>query len=349
MHPCVHRTTRVFAALAAAFTAQAACAAPRYHLVDIPTDDRYAFTTAINELEDVAFESGFWGGGFSDYVYRKGAVEKVSEQDEDMSGFNDRGDFVGVSYDQNFHAYLSYLPRGTWGRVIEPSFDYTGVGRGSIADNRVVVASASVAGVRPKHFGQRCFRWRDGVTLAELKTEGDVCTVSAVSHRAVATGTVNKHPGDPYQAYVWAPGHFQMLGTLGGSTSTGTVVNDLGHVALWSELAPDAGGQVNVHAALFDGTALIDIGTLPGDVSSYTTGMNDLDEIVGSSYSPAGEGRPFLYTGGQMLALGDLIEDLPAGTASYTVNGINHGGQIAGTRIDADGVQHPFVLERVSN
>lgn len=256
--------------------------------------------------------------------------------------------FVGVGYDENFHAFLGYLPGGNWGGLVTPSFDYTGVGRGGIADNLVVVASATVPGKHPKRYGQRCFRWREGVTLSQLKTQGDVCSVSAVSPHAVATGGVNKRPGDPVQAYVWAPGHFRMLGTLGGPTSTGWAVNDLGHVALDSDLAPDANGVVYQHAALFDGTALVDLGTLPGDLASFASGMNDLDEVVGKSRGAAAD-RQFLYTGGQMLALDDLIDNLPAGTLSYYVSGIDHRGQIAGTRTDTAGLSHPFVLKRVAN
>jgi len=120
----------------------------------------------------------------------------------------------------------------------------------------------------------------------------------------------------------------QDLGTLGGSSSYATGINDSGQVI--GDSYTSAGEQ---HAFLYDEGAtpkMQDLGTLGGS-SSYATGINDSGQVVGDSYTSAGEQHAFLYdsTNG-MKDLNDLIS-ANSGETIYEATAINTDGKIAAT------------------
>jgi len=64
---------------------------------------------------------------------------------------------------------------------------------------------------------------------------------------------------------------------------------------------------------------IIDLGTLGGS-SSYATSINDLGQVVGSSYTTTGDGHGFLWQNGAMTDIGILS----------TPTAINNSGQVVG-------------------
>ena len=50
-----------------------------------------------------------------------------------------------------------------------------------------------------------------------------------------------------------------------------------------------------------------DLGTLPGDYSSYANSINNLSQIVGQSCDINGDCRPFLWENGNMITLNTLM------------------------------------------
>jgi len=125
-----------------------------------------------------------------------------------------------------------------------------------------------------------------------------------------------------------APTYYKVedLGTLGGSRSGASAINDSGEVVGYSYLA----GDQNKHAFLYKDGKMTDLGTL-GGTSSEAKGINKSGQVVGWSDNSSGERRAFIYdsTNG-MKDLNDLI---PAGLgwSIDEATAINNNGQIAAT------------------
>jgi probable HAF family extracellular repeat protein len=85
---------------------------------------------------------------------------------------------------------------------------------------------------------------------------------------------------------------------------------------------------------------MVDIGVLPGAIGSSANAINNLGDVVGFS-----GGNAFLYTGGTMLNLNDLV-DLPTGTILTSGVAINDAGQILAGAYDQFG-SHYVLLSPV--
>ena len=125
------------------------------------------------------------------------------------------------------------------------------------------------------------------------------------------------------------------MGTLGGSESHATGINDSGQVVGWSYTASGA-----KHAFLFSNGQMTDLGALPGGGESCAYGINDQGRVVGYSYTADGAEHVFLYSNGTMIDLGFL----PGGRESWAC-GINDHGQVAGCSAMASGVEHAYFLD----
>lgn len=71
-----------------------------------------------------------------------------------------------------------------------------------------------------------------------------------------------------------------------------------------------------------------DLGTL-GGAQSHANGINKFGQVVGWAwYSSTANVHAFLYTGGVMYDLNNLVQNLPEGAVLQTATGINDRGQI---------------------
>ena len=121
------------------------------------------------------------------------------------------------------------------------------------------------------------------------------------------------------------------LGTLGGSRSQATAVNNKGHVVGWSYLP----GDTAYHAFLWTREqGMIDLGTL-GGTDSVATALNDQDQVVGWARGPSFRMHAFSWTqSGGMVDLGTLghwwgPSQYTQGSASWAV-AVNENGQVVG-------------------
>lgn len=126
-------------------------------------------------------------------------------------------------------------------------------------------------------------------------------------------------PGPSFDALPTS--HALDLGTLGGPTSFGWALNDLGHVVGGSATADGEN-----HAFLWTPEeGMKDLGTLPGDVMSSALGINNHDDVVGYSMDAEWNQTAVLWKGGGAPVA------LWGGTGAPTrANGINDDGAIVG-------------------
>ncbi len=122
------------------------------------------------------------------------------------------------------------------------------------------------------------------------------------------------------------------LGTLGGTTSTASVINDLGQVAGWSSTATSG----NSHAFLWSSsTGMQDLGTF-GGTYAQAAGINNSGQVVGTAFT-----RTFIpFHGTTLTAVHAFLWDPVAGsrllgqlsgdTASEATD-INDAGQVVGS------------------
>jgi probable HAF family extracellular repeat protein len=141
-------------------------------------------------------------------------------------------------------------------------------------------------------------------------------------------------------ALLWQRHSVINLGSLGGSyDNLGTAINNRGQVVGWSDLPGDAfvNGTLTgtTHAFLWQNGVITDLGTLPGDTSSYAYGINDPGQVVGQSCDQNGNCRAFLWNNGSMFNL-NLITHLNGHGSFDLVNaeGINARGEITGIAVD---------------
>jgi probable HAF family extracellular repeat protein len=149
-------------------------------------------------------------------------------------------------------------------------------------------------------------------------------------------------------AVLWHDGTVSDLGNLGGSAwNTPDAINSRGEIVGFSDLSGDADGNPNFHAVYWPKTGglqcegrCIDLGTLPGDVLSEATGINNKNQIVGVSIgagSPFGS-RAFLWENNKLIDLNTLV--VPGTTLQLVSTGdINDRGEITGSAIDPNSAE----------
>jgi probable HAF family extracellular repeat protein len=132
-------------------------------------------------------------------------------------------------------------------------------------------------------------------------------------------------------AFLTVGGAVVSLGTLGGSTSNASKVNDLGQVVGSSYLV----GNDVARAFLYSGGSISSLGSLGGK-NSGAASINNAGQVVGWANNVGGDMRAFLYSNGAMTDLGTL------GGRNSQATDINSGGDVVGSAYTADPEEHAF-------
>ena len=154
-------------------------------------------------------------------------------------------------------------------------------------------------------------------------------------------------------ALAWVNGKPIRLATLGGEGwNTPMAINNRGLIAGFSDTAGDVVGGVltpNSQATIWTAAGIVNLHTLPGDATAQATGINNFDQVVGTSYDAAGNSRVFLWQNGKIYDLNKLVQS-DAPLYLLATGDINDRGEITGLGcVVADGgcgatpVVHTFV------
>ncbi|MFZ5549888.1 MAG: hypothetical protein ACOZJX_14440 [Pseudomonadota bacterium] len=180
------------------------------------------------------------------------------------------------------------------------------------------------------------FRYRDGVTTRlSLPDYPGAGVASTVNNRGAAAGQA-------YHALGWnLQGRRKPLArppACDGSVFVGQI-NDVGQMAGAIDcLVP----QVTT-ASLTEAGVTLELGTLPGDIESWATGINNAGQVAGTSMGVF----PYLvhafrWQAGVMQPLGTL------GGAESEASAINAHGVVVGRSQRANWVWHPFIHDGVT-
>jgi probable HAF family extracellular repeat protein len=184
----------------------------------------------------------------------------------------------------------------------------------------------------------------DDGTRIDLGLDKASSAARGINNLGHVVGNSQLSPQAAQHAFLYSAGKMTDLGTLGGSTSYATGVNDADEVVGYSDTRVRGHSFVSgigpAHAFLHSSGGLQDLGALGGSTStSAAAGINSIEQVVG--YSSTGINAPqhaFLYSAGKMSDLGTL------GGTNSTGLGLNVLGQVVGySSVTDDAAFHAFL------
>ena len=191
----------------------------------------------------------------------------------------------------------------------------------------------------------RAVVWKEGhiIDLGTLDG-GNQSAAFAINDRGQVAGFSTNAVPDPFsmiylalsssngtqtRAFLWDKQRMQDLGTLGGGDAIGTFLNRHGQVAgsSYTNSTPNATtGLPTIDPFLWDGSTMLDLGTL-GGTNGNPTALNNRGQVIGfSNLSGDQSSDPFLWDQSKLIDLNTST----VGGNPLTADAINDAGEIVG-------------------
>lgn len=305
-----------------------------YEIVNIGSlSNQASYPAAINDAGQVAgyYYSDTWmkraflySGGVMTDLGTLGGTESWAR------GLNDAGQVVGQSRgaDGNWYAFIWDEANG---------MQSLGTLGGTTSVAYAINDAGQVAGYSDNGAGIQAFVYAAGV-MTEISEPGYVQSGAFDINEAgelVGTYFVS---GGLSQAFMYRDGMIIDLGSPLLDASRAWTINNDGLIAGYSW----GGGQY--HSFLLAGDAVVDLGELEGFPEVYVWSLSDTGQMVGSVTSTTGTlSHAFVYTGGQLRDLNDLLVAGHGWDYLTVAFGVNTSGQIAGYG-QINGVYRGFIL-----
>ena len=268
---------------------------------------------------------------FGAFLYSGGTMTSLGTLPGDVSSaaysINASGQVVGISSNGGSGYFPANVPPALYQAFLYSGGTMTGLGTlgGASSEAYGINNAGQVVGVADTASGHQLAFLYSGGTMTNLGSiaPNSFSVALAINNAGQITGQSTVPSTATNHAFLYSNGTMNDLGTLGGLNSGGNAINASGEVAGYSTLA----GDLITHAFLYSNGTTSDLGTLGGN--SVANGLNDSGQVVGDSETPNGAETAFLYSGGTMTNLNNLI---PADSGWYLVDAtaINDSGQIVG-------------------
>ena len=325
---------------------------PRFRLTDLgalPGAQAGGIAYALNDHGDVVGMAVNSNGMGRPFLYRDGRMTDPGTAPGwgKAVAINNAGQIVTHEFvDPQLH---SFVIDGE--RVIDLSAQ-AGHWASAMSVNKagVVVGVTTPDGINGEQGRQyNAFSWSNGVfTTLGTPTNSLTAVARDINKRGVIAGQITiasyYHGLDGFRAALFLNTQGTILGLLKEAVgSTATAINDLGDVTGDAYYTPYTDGHVRAFISVRG--RMRSIGVLRGDVISNANDINNSRQVVGISQDLVGEPRAFLYSGGQLYDLNDLVKHA-RGWHFRTANAINNRGQIVGEAL-VEGGSRPYLLTPV--